>query len=530
MANINVSRKSKITILSIIGILIIALSLTYAYMAPHIGKAATTKVDIVSGSLDKMDFEQGTPIGLTVDSSTLGMGKGNLTGSTTSSVTLVANNTTNEATKYYDVVFDIEENGFFYTTLEKTPEIILTIKDQNNNNVTSVPGLTYVNQGGVSGFDITEYEGEIVLKSKQEITTTSSTTGTTHTWNATITFINLDVKDQSDIEGKTMSANLIIEENNITNTILRNNGGKSHIEGKSSPDFNTFTTINEGMFVMDDDHGMSYYFRGAVDNNWIKFGKENGNYIYWRIVRINGNGSVKLIYSGTTPPTELQKVVMTGSGTESGQSAFSTLYSSAEYVGYMYTLGTHRGHGTSSTIKTNLDTWYINNLLSYEKYLSDFVVCNDREFDDDWIPVGFPSKTMYSKPLRRTWSTAIKQPKLTCTHKEDRYTVKDTVIGNGKLTYPIGLLTADEVVLAGAIDSITDSKSHYLYTNRRYVLVSPFVIGVDYVRVCVIGSSGNITGYIVQDSSYGVRPVISLSSDITVSGTGQWNDPYIVDM
>ncbi len=398
MANINVSRKSKITILSIIGILIIALSLTYAYMAPHIGKAATTKVDIVSGSLDKMDFEQGTPIGLTVDSSTLGISKGNLTGSTTSSVTLVANNTTNEATKYYDVVFYIEENGFFYTTLEKTPEIILTIKDQNNNNVTSVPGLTYVNQGGVSGFDITEYEGEIVLKSKQEITTTSSTTGTTHIWTSTITFINLDGKDQSAIEGKTMSANLIIKKYKSTfkETLLANNGSKESIEQKSHA-LDIISTTNEGMYAIEDDYGMSYYFRGAVDNNWVKFGKEDDNDIWWRIVRINGDGSVKLIYTGTEAPTDAQKVVMTGTKTQIGKYYFNSPDHRGEYIGYMYTLNEHRGHSTNSVIKKNIDNWYEENLQDYEDYLSDFVVCNDRSFiTDEWIPINLPDTIKFS--------------------------------------------------------------------------------------------------------------------------------------
>ena len=158
------------------------------------------------------------------------------------------------------------------------------------------------------------------------------------------------------------------------------------------------------MYATEDDYGTSYYFRGAIDNNWVKFGKNSSNLdIWWRIVRINGDGSVKLIYTGTTAPTEAQKVVMTGAGTQTETSAFNTSYNSGEYIGYMYTLNEHRGHSTSSTIKTKLDTWYANNLLDYEEYLSDFVVCNDRGFTtDNWTPIGLPSSNMNSDVYRQS--------------------------------------------------------------------------------------------------------------------------------
>ena len=98
-------------------------------MGPIIGEGSKTKVDITSNTLDKLTFMQGDPIGLTINLETLGEGLGNEVCSTTSSVKLVANNATNTATKYYDVIFDIEENEFIYTTQNNTPEIILTIKD-----------------------------------------------------------------------------------------------------------------------------------------------------------------------------------------------------------------------------------------------------------------------------------------------------------------------------------------------------------------------------------------------------------------
>ena len=310
-------------------------------------------------------------------------------------------------------------------------------------------------------------------------------------------------------------------------TILANNGGKEYIETKSHA-FNTTSTTNDGMYATEDDYGTSYYFRGAIDNNWVKFGKNSSNLdIWWRIVRINGDGSVKLIYTGTTAPTEAQKVVMTGAGTQTETSAFNTSYNSGEYLGYMYTLNEHRGHSTSSTIKTKLDTWYANNLLDYEEYLSDFVVCNDRGFTtDNWTPIGLPSSNMYSDVYRRLRTNNT--PQLICPHKEDRYTVKDTIIGNGQLSYPVGLLTADEATLAGGYRTTANS-SYYLYTNQYYWLVSPcYVNAANYAREFLLGSSGAVGNYLVNDPN-GVRPVVSLSSELSVSGSGHWNDPYIVE-
>ena len=544
--------------LTLIGLLIIALSIAYAYMAPLIGESAKTKVDIISSTLDKLTFEQGDPIALTINLETLGEGQGNESGSTTSSVKLVANNATNGATKYYDVIFDIELNEFIYTTQNNTPEIILTIKDQNNNDVTSISGLTYVSQGGVSGFDITEYEEKITVKSEQEITTTSSTTGTTHIWTAIITFMNLDT-DQSEIEGKTMSANLIIKEHKVTfaSIILLNNGGQSHIESKTAPNFSNIATTNEGMFAAADDYGTSYYFRGAVDNNWVKFAD-----YYWRIVRINGDGSVKLIYSGPNQPKESEAVVLREVDEEHsicfgycleyyeyqydygnpefdscinscyqfkttiGKIAYNWECDSAEYIGYMYTMGVHRGHEENSTIKEKIDEWYENNLVEYTDYLSDFIVCNDRNFTTaNWTPIGMPSSGNYRSDTNYGFTSS--SPKLMCTTKEDSYTVYETNIGNGQLQYPIGLLTLDEVQFAGN-NTWQRNEEYYLFTWDSYRLVSPANVDFSLASVYCVSAMGEIVNQYGTHLSTGVRPVISLSPDVSVSGSGHWDDPYII--
>ncbi len=61
--------------------------------------------------------------------------------------------------------------------------------------------------------------------------------------------------------------------------------------------------ISEALLAStEDDYGTSYYFRGAVKNNYVQFANK-----CWRIVRIVGDGFVKLVLhndntSGATNP------------------------------------------------------------------------------------------------------------------------------------------------------------------------------------------------------------------------------------
>lgn len=107
--------------------------------------------------------------------------------------------------------------------------------------------------------------------------------------------------------------------------------------------------------------------------------------------------------------------------------------------------------------------------------------------------------------------------------------MSDTEAGNGQLTYPIGLLTADEVILAGG-HGTTTNQNYYLYINNNYWLVSPSLVNDSQAFGFIVNSSGALNLFFLNVAVSGVRPVISLSSDLSVSGTGHWNDPYIVDM
>ena len=272
--------------------------------------------------------------------------------------------------------------------------------------------------------------------------------------------------------------------------------------------------------------GTSYYFRGAVDNNWVKFGKDSsGKDIYWRIIRINGDGSIRMIYTGTTAPTESTKVVMTGPGTQIGTSKFNSSTDKAEYVGYMYTSGQQYGTSTDSTIKTTIDNWYAGTTLKDNPLVSkDQIFCNDRSPSSTqtaaWTSTGWYSYGAYGRLVSN------KTPTLKCPTASDKFTVNVSK-GNGSLTYPVGLITADEIAMAGGVNGSSNS-SYYLYTNQNYWSGPSYFNGsTTSAFEFYVGFSGGINSYIVY-SDYGARPVISLSSKTKLSGSGTYNDIYTV--
>jgi len=334
---------------------------------------------------------------------------------------------------------------------------------------------------------------------------------------------------------------ILLDNGNGTTTVAE---AKAYIEGKGIPDFSTTATTNEGMYASDDDYtattGMkSYYFRGAVDNNWVKFGKDSsGNPIYWRIIRINGDGSIRMIYSGTTAPTSSTATVMTGTGTQINATTyrFYSSYNNPSYVGYMFTEGQQHGNGTPSTIKTAIDNWYKTTTLETDattkSLVTDQIFCNDRSVTTS--ESGTPGEISGSMSTNTLYYYGAyvrlitnKSPKLTCTTASDKFTV-NTSNGNEALTYPVGLITADEVAMAGGVNSSdNENSSYYLYTNQYYWSGSPFNFNSSGASVFIVYSSGYLYGYSVDIAS-GARPVISLSSKAKLLGSGTYNDVYTV--
>ena len=252
--------------------------------------------------------------------------------------------------------------------------------------------------------------------------------------------------------------------------------------------------------------------------------------IYWRIIRTNADGSIKLLYAGTSPDTEKAYI---------GESVFNPTDNDPMYVGYKYgtsgSLENNRLNTNDSTIKTYVDNWYKNNLTAYTKYLSkDAVYCNDRN-----LASGQSYSTtseFYYAPYERIETN--KQPTYNCTNMSDAFSVNNT---NAKLDYPVGLMSIDELSYAGG-EAYTDLTAPYAwyYTNANgessygsapFWALSPGYWGGSGSRVWGVGGS-DVPGrlyYGYVGYSMAVRPSVSLSSCNLISrGDGSPENPYVV--
>ena len=348
---------------------------------------------------------------------------------------------------------------------------------------------------------------------------------------------------------------ILLDNGNGATTVAE---AKAYIEGRTTsttPNFANTATTNEGMYAKEDDYtattGMkSYYYRGAVDNNWVKFGKEGDKDIYWRIIRINGDGSIRMIYSGTTKPSEDSSVTgsngvyMTGTGTQitNKNFKFNSSINKAEYVGYQYIEGQQHGFGKcdgtnnasctvngntvyNSTIKQTIDKWYAGTTLKDNDLIADQIFCNDRSASSTqtaaWTSTGADYYYGANGRLNKN-----KAPILTCPEESDKFTV-GTSNGNGALTYPVGLITVDEIALAGGKLNFFN-RTYYLYTNQSYWSGSPFgFYSSGRANEFNVNLHGVLDSFYV-DSFAGARPVVSLSSKAKLSGSGTYDDVYTV--
>ena len=270
-----------------------------------------------------------------------------------------------------------------------------------------------------------------------------------------------------------------------------------------------------------DAYGDSYYYRGNVTNNYVKFAG-----FYWRIVRINGDGTVRVIYDGTSAHVN-------GEASEDrqiGTTAFNSSYNDNAYVGYMYgktgasTYAETHANINDSTIKTYLDTWYENNIkgTSNEQYIADNIFCGDRSLAPNNTGTGAEKSVSYYRWYNNAEDTQNSKMLLNCPQNNDAFTVNDKTKGNGTLTYGIGLLTADEAVLAGGWSS--GNCNYYLYSGQHYWLASPSYFN-GYSRERGVGSSGDLYNYGVANG-FGARPVINLKAEVLAQGLGTASDPY----
>ena len=437
----------------------------------------------------------------------------------------------------------------------------------------------------------------------------------------------------NDIQDKTYKSKIVVNStsNRVGDTYCKDNGfttlsdcmlvianhdktvesAKTNIKSKGIPDFTQVATTDEGLYMAEDDEGESYYYRGAVKNNYVSFAG-----FIWRIIRRNGDGSIRMIYSGKSTSD-------TGDAVTIGNSGFNNKYWDPTYVGYKYNedFSLHESNGTTgygwftntqkynfgtgytfdettkkftltgdikqltwndnhdeivnnqlyscletscnvvykvtgysnettmkvqpisysskslltaqtnktdSPIKTKLDNWYKINMTSYTSKLADETFCSDRSISNGSGYLTTPT-TIYGAYNRLQDS---KKPNLKCSGNNDKFKMSNE---SAKLDYPVGLILADEVALAGGRayynGEYSPNSNYYLYNGKYYWTLSPsyFDSGGSYAYVWSVMPSGSLYPWYNVTYSGGVRPVINLRADVQITkGDGSSLNPFVI--
>ena len=420
--------------------------------------------------------------------------------------------------------------------------VIESISDNIKNSKYMKYELTNGSSTTTGNFSTVAYQDgkAIILLAQNKYLSKTNTTGDAYSLKVWLSYDGS--VDQTSLLGGNFSAH-IYAQGNSGNTCPGSIETKYTLYAKlladktTRPDRSSFSSVltkdnTKTLYTSTENGTTVYYFAGNATDNWVKFGKNASNKdLYWRIIRTNSDGGVKLLYHGTS--TTATDAVINAS------TKFNEKYNDPMYVGYMYGTGNataiDRSNTNNSTIKGIIDTWYENNLkTNYTKYLSTTAVyCNDRSVTSGTYSVS--SSFNYAAHTRLGTN---KTPTYDCTDTNDKFTV-DTSTGNGKLTYPIALMTADEVSFAGGLYG-DNAKTWYYYNSAKgsstgstwWWLLSPNYWNGSYAFVFNVSGSDD-PGYLDSgrvNGPYGVRPAVSLKSCVKTSGgDGSASAPYTIE-
>ena len=301
-----------------------------------------------------------------------------------------------------------------------------------------------------------------------------------------------------------------------------------------------------------DNFGDTYYFRGSSDNNYVSFAGST-----WRIMRVNGTGSVRLLYEGDIG------LVNMGSDAASDNADIGYIYGTSSQGSYD---ATHTNQ-TDSAMKKAIDTWYENNILGkYDEYVDAMYFYNDRsttqtlsyyqdivslpvhyDADADWgvdTGLGFGQNNTYygtwlrlvdniENYYRKGVGNPYAYPTFYCASANDCYTSSSDLYGVNVLKYPVASITMDDAVFAGTgYKENNANDSSYIYYGGRFQLIAFPVFSTRVVPVCnMIGTHSLGNGWITCGSrgNFAVRPVINVKGDLIVtSGNGSKESPYVL--
>ena len=524
-------RKIFLVIIIILILIVIALFIgkfTFSYLAPDISEDINSKGE-VTASGDRIVFNNGKALTLSATTDNFTTGGTNLTSTTNPTAKLVASSKTNKADSTYYVGVYIKNNTYTYSTTAKTPEVLLTIKDEKGSNVTSIDGLTYTTSGGVSGFDVTDKTGLFNIKTDYPITTTSSTTGTTHTWSFTLTFVNLST-DQSINENANMNIDVYLQKKAFPSTVADVcSGGEtlaSCVTTLSQKSISPETNIYHHDSSLTNGAGdNSYRYAGASDvvNNFVCFGSNESTCPtdnLYRIIGVFGN-NVKLIkYDyGTTDELGTDGDYSKTYKEWGMDSTYKGTYGDGERIGVYYWNNTTQKNTWSESLlnKTNLNTNFINNIG--EEWANKIATTT-------WKVGGNTYANIRDVIPATAYQNEIVNPVTTnTTDNATEYTAK------------IGLMYVSDYGFAAEPSAWTLTIGNYnnttaTSTNWMYMGLYEWTISRradDSGGAFRVVSGGGVGGDGVNGND-AVRPSFNLESSITyLSGSGSASDPMVIN-
>lgn len=408
--------------------------------------------------------------------------------------------TSNHGSEVYNSRYSKENTITSVSLPNETSTVTYTVTIHNYSNITYM--LQDIQTIEDSNADITfNYSNDIIgddIPKGEDMTFDITFTGTT-----------------SENKVKTLILKYIFVENNkylFYEKVLADN-----VVTNGKPDFSSTNTSTGAFYKSTDNFGTTYYFRGNVTNNYVLFGG-----FYWRIVRINGNNSVRLIYQGTASD---------GNGT-TGNGYYEDETKNAvnktrkhSYVRYYY----KSGSAEYSAIRKSIDSWYNTNLSSFANFMDpDAGYCNDYSTTSGTYGDSTSSSSVTFSGNGRFSSH---NPTTVCARQYyETPTTSNT--GTKSLSYPVGTISMDEVMQAGG--SNNNNSNYYLHTGTSFFTMTPYefeykkvgVLYYYYPRVLNVNSSGKLASVDVY-TKHGYRPVINIASYIYWSrGNGTAAAPY----
>ena len=489
------NQKTKIiSIASIIALALTLVTATFAYFMAQTGEGKSTDIKINANTVDTFTFEAGSAISLNLNQDNFASGKGNQTGTTFAKAMLSANNKTNTATEHYYMYLNISENTFTYTQDENAPEILLTIKDESNNEITSINGLIYktVTDGkgaSISGFDITTKSGLITLFDNREITTTSSKT---EKWNITLTYVNYN-ENQSANAGKSFNSNVMIQKEIIPSALsdicTSGNNLTTCITTLANNSKSDYTKIY---------HHTSTLTNGARDNSYRYAGANNSvkNYICL--------GSTET----TCPEENLYRII----GVFGDQ--VKVIRAKTESNQYWDTNGSNTW--STSSLNTYLNGTYLTSLGT----LADKIAITAYKVGGSTSAnlLFSPPATAYLNEVGSSASSTTHNAKIGLMYMSDYY------YGASPSAWTLVGLNENDPTK----DYSAATTMNWLYSGSEEWTITRYTQSAR--RAFRVHSDGFLGNPTVNEFNLAVRPVFNLESSTTyVSGSGTVIDPIVIN-